>query len=169
MQNVLIALIVVVLLGGGYYWYAAQQSPSPAGSFGVESMDMTADESGTDTMDAMTPPASAMDTPATGTSVHADASVSTSEVKEFTVTGSNFKFSPATMTVKQGDRVRVTFVNSGGTHDWVIDEFNARTKVIQGGAQETIEFVANKKGSFEYYCSVGEHRQMGMKGTLIVQ
>jgi plastocyanin len=93
----------------------------------------------------------------------------TGTVKDFTVTGSNFKFNPATMTVKQGDTVRVTFINSGGTHDWRIDEFNAGTKVIQGGQQETIQFVADKKGSFEYYCSVGNHRQMGMKGTLVVE
>ncbi|MEY4731380.1 MAG: hypothetical protein RL681_326, partial [Candidatus Parcubacteria bacterium] len=46
--------------------------------------------------------------------------------------------------------------------------FNAATKVLTDGQSETIEFVANKAGTFEYYCSVGSHRQMGMKGTLTV-
>jgi plastocyanin len=29
--------------------------------------------------------------------------------------------------------------------------------------------VADKKGTFEYYCSVGQHRALGMKGKLVVE
>ena len=101
--------------------------------------------------------------------VDADADVDVSAVKTFTVEGSSFKFSPSNMTVKKGDTVRVTFKNTSGFHDWVLDEFNVRTKQIAAGAEETVEFVADKAGSFEYYCSVGSHRQMGMVGTLIVE
>lgn len=90
------------------------------------------------------------------------------ETKSFTVNGQNFSFSPNTMTVNRGDRVRITFQNQSGTHDLVVDGYNVRTKVLSGGQSETIEFVANQSGSFEYFCSVGNHRQMGMKGTLIV-
>jgi plastocyanin len=90
-------------------------------------------------------------------------------VKEFTVTGSSFNFSPKVITVKKGDTVKINFVNSGGMHDWRIDEFNASTKVINGGQTDSVTFLADKAGSFEYYCSVGTHRQMGMKGTLIVE
>ena len=91
------------------------------------------------------------------------------EVKEFTVTGSNFSFDPSEIKVKKGDTVKITFKNSGGMHDWVLEEFNVRTKRIQGGEQEVVEFVADKTGTFEYYCSVGSHRAMGMKGNLIVE
>jgi plastocyanin len=94
--------------------------------------------------------------------------LSTPAVKEFVVEGSNYTFVPSQITVKLGDTVRVIFKNSDGLHDWRLDEFNAATKKIQGGQSETIEFVANKAGTFEYYCSVGNHRQMGMKGTLMV-
>jgi len=87
----------------------------------------------------------------------------------FTVTGSNFKFDLTEIKVKQGDKVRVTFVNQSGTHDWKLDEFSAKTKILSSGQSETVEFVANKKGTFEYYCSIGEHRVMGMKGNLIVE
>jgi plastocyanin len=89
-------------------------------------------------------------------------------VKEFTVTGANFSFTPSTMTVKKGDTVKITFVNSGGFHDLKIDEFAVATKKLSAGAQEVVEFVADKAGTFEYYCSVGDHRAMGMKGTLTV-
>jgi plastocyanin len=91
------------------------------------------------------------------------------QVKSFTVEGSNFKFNPSEIRVKEGDRVRIIFKNTGGFHDWVVDEFGAATKQGNAPAEETIEFVANKKGTFEYYCSVGSHRQMGMKGNLIVE
>lgn len=89
--------------------------------------------------------------------------------REFTVTGTSFTFAPAVMEVNKGERVRITFVNSGGTHDLVVDGYDVRTKVLQAGQSETIEFIADESGTFEYYCSVGTHRQMGMKGTLVVQ
>jgi plastocyanin len=91
------------------------------------------------------------------------------EVKSFTVEGSNFKFNPSEIRVKEGDTVKITFKNTGGFHDWVVDQFGAATKQANAPAEETIQFVANKKGTFEYYCSVGTHRQMGMKGNLIVE
>lgn len=99
------------------------------------------------------------------TTLELDATAST---QLFTVTGSNFAFAPSAMTVKKGDTVVITFKNGDGFHDFVIDELNVRTAQIQDGAQETVTFVADKAGTFEYYCSVGQHRAMGMKGTLTV-
>ncbi len=90
-------------------------------------------------------------------------------VREFAVTGNNFAFSETSLTVKKGDTVRIVFTNAEGFHDWKIDEFNAATQKLSAGASETIEFVADTAGSFEYYCSVGSHRAMGMKGTLVVE
>ncbi|HLP86722.1 MAG TPA: plastocyanin/azurin family copper-binding protein [Candidatus Paceibacterota bacterium] len=88
----------------------------------------------------------------------------------FTVNGGSFYFKPNTIKVKVGDTVTINFVNDGGTHDFRIDEFGVATKTLEvAGAQDKVTFVANKKGSFEYYCSVGTHRQMGMKGTLVVE
>lgn len=91
------------------------------------------------------------------------------EVKEFIVNGTNFAFTPSTITVKQGDKVKITFNSTQGYHDFVIDEYSVATKQIQSPGTEVIEFVADKTGSFEYYCSVGSHRQMGMVGTLVVE
>lgn len=91
------------------------------------------------------------------------------KVQTFTVEGKNFSFLPTEIKVKQGDTVKIVFKNTGGFHDWTLDEFKAQTKQISTGESDTAEFVANKKGSFEYYCSVGNHRQMGMKGKLIVE
>lgn len=90
------------------------------------------------------------------------------EVKDFYVEGSPFKFVPNTITVNKGDTVRITFKNVQGTHDWRLDEFSAATNVIQTGETEVITFVASESGVFEFYCSVGNHRAMGMVGTLTV-
>lgn len=91
------------------------------------------------------------------------------KTKSFSVEASNFAFSLKEIKVKQGDRVRITVTNKGGFHDWKLDEFSLATKQLQADQSETIEFVADKRGTFEYYCSVGQHRAMGMKGNLIVE
>ena len=95
--------------------------------------------------------------------------VTAGAVKEFTVHGDNYKFDVSSMKVKKGDTVKVTFINDVGFHDWKLDEFGAATAKLQAGGRETIEFVADKTGTFEYYCSVGNHRAQGMKGTLTVE
>lgn len=107
-----------------------------------------------------------------GTSVDIDAGVeidAETGVKTFTVEGTSFAFAPSVIKVKKGDTVRIVFNNKAGFHDWVLDEFDAATKQISAGTTDTIEFVADKAGEFEYYCSVGSHRQMGMVGTLVVE
>lgn len=91
------------------------------------------------------------------------------EVKTFEVSGQNFSFAPSEIRVKKGDRVKINFTNQNGLHDWVLDEFSARTPKIQSGQTASVEFVADKTGTFEFYCSVGEHRAMGMKGNFIVE
>src|SRR3989344_9570471 len=97
----------------------------------------------------------------------------TSEVKTFSLEGANFKFmmngveSP-NIVVNEGDKVRIELKSGQGFHDWVVDEFNVATPRVKDEESTFVEFIADKKGTFEYYCSVGEHRQMGMKGSLII-
>lgn len=172
MKNLIVGILALLVLGGGYYWYAQNAAPAaPENDSMSADFGMTADEGGMDAMD-MIPTESVPNTPS-GVIMEGGAAVDenpvTAGTKEFTVTGKNFAFAPANMTVKKGDRVRITFVNDAGTHDLKIEGYDVGTSIIKGGATETFEFVADKAGSFEYYCSVGSHRQMGMKGTLIVQ
>lgn len=96
---------------------------------------------------------------------------STSEAgaNSFNITGSNFSFSTTELKVKKGEKVKIIFQSKGGLHDWTVDEFNAKTRQIKDGESAEVEFVADKAGTFEYYCSVGQHRTMGMKGKLIVE
>lgn len=92
----------------------------------------------------------------------------------FRMEGENFRFMMGgqenpELRVKQGDIVRIEFKSASGFHDWVVDEFGARTEQVNTGGASSVEFVASQKGTFEYYCSVGQHRQNGMKGNLIVE
>lgn len=94
--------------------------------------------------------------------------------KTFVLTGVNFKFlmegqEAPELRVKEGDKVRIEFTSTDGFHDWVVDGFNAATERVQTDGSTFVEFVADKKGTFEYYCSVGEHRVNGMVGNLIVE
>ncbi len=93
----------------------------------------------------------------------------TAKAKEFTVESSEFKFSPATLSVKKGDKVKITFKNTGAApHNFIIDELGVSTQVLGTGQSEVVEFTADKTGAFAFYCSVDSHRAKGMEGTATV-
>lgn len=152
MKKIIIGIIVVLVLVGVVCFFNRTSAPaSQDENIGIAP-----------TMKMPTPEEAAKNSPT-------PEKVVTSEAKEFTIVGSSFAFTPSSIEVNQGDKVKIIFKNSGGMHDWKIDEFNAATKRIKAGEEGTIEFVADKTGTFEYYCSVGTHRAMGMKGTLVVK
>lgn len=91
------------------------------------------------------------------------------EVVEFDLRASNYKYDLDEIRVNLGDRVKVNLINDRGEHDLVIDEFGVRSQILTGNQTEVIEFVADEAGIFEFYCSVGQHRAMGMVGNLIVE
>lgn len=89
--------------------------------------------------------------------------------KDFTIIGQNYSLTPSTITVNKGDDVKITFKNTDGFHGLKIDEFGVTTGIIPAGGKATIEFIADKTGTFEYYCPVDSHKELGMKGTLTVK
>lgn len=92
-----------------------------------------------------------------------------SEVKEFTVDSFSFGYSVEEIRVNEGDTVTINLTNSAGVHDWVVDEFDAATEIIRAGETTSVTFVADAAGTYEFYCSVGNHRAQGMVGTLVVE
>lgn len=85
------------------------------------------------------------------------------------VGGSNFAFSKKEIRVKKGADVAIKFMNNEGFHDFVVEGLNVRTKTLQEGQSETITIPTDKTGTYAYYCSVGNHRQQGMEGKLIIE
>jgi uncharacterized cupredoxin-like copper-binding protein len=85
------------------------------------------------------------------------------------VGASEFKFTPSSLTAKAGE---VTFDlknNGGAPHALEIEGkgVEKHTDTINGG--QTAQLKVNlKPGKYEFYCPVGNHRQMGMEGTLTV-
>ncbi|MFP4112091.1 MAG: plastocyanin/azurin family copper-binding protein [Candidatus Woesearchaeota archaeon] len=95
-------------------------------------------------------------------------------VKTFKITGVNFDFmmdgeTAPDIRVNHGNTVIIEFTSTDGFHDWVVDEFDSATEQVSTGESTSVEFIADQRGTFEYYCSVGNHRQMGMVGNLIVE
>ncbi len=97
-------------------------------------------------------------------------SSSTGAVKNFTVSGSEFAFSPNTLSVNKGDTVNVTFTNGGAfPHNFTIAELNVKSKTLSPGESDTVTFTADQAGTFTYFCSVPTHKDKGMVGTLTVK
>ena len=150
-KTLLLIIVLVVLAAGGVLYAQSQNKPATQPSNTAE-------------------PTTTVNTPISPSAGAAMERTESGTVKEFAVEGKDFSFSPAEMTVKQGDTVRITFTNTGNMqHDFVIDELGVASKKLVGGEKEMIEFVADKAGTYEYYCSVGNHRAMGMVGTLTVE
>jgi nitrosocyanin len=165
-------LAIAVIIAGSVWLLSRNSAPIPAPQTATSDQNPAA-SGGTDALSQNNAPAASpadaapQDTASLIPSL-APASADGS-VKEFTVTAKNYSFTPSALTVKKGDTVKITLDNADGFHDFRIDEFNVATKKIKGGTQDSVQFVADKTGSFQYYCSVGNHRAMGMVGTLVVQ
>lgn len=152
-QNILVVVIVIALAAGGIWYFKSSQASS---------VPPDATEQILNVEDTVAPALPSPET--TGSEERTEKTV-----KEVLVEGAEYKFLPDTLTLKKGEKVRLVFKNTGKmTHNWVVDELGVQTKVISGGSEETIEFTPDQAGTFEYYCSVGKHRQMGMVGTLTV-
>lgn len=82
---------------------------------------------------------------------------------------SNFTFEVSEVRAKVGEVLVVTVTNDQGVHDFVIDELGVSTGIIPEGESIEVAIPTDKPGIYEYYCSIGEHRKMGMKGTLIIE
>jgi len=93
------------------------------------------------------------------------------EIVEIEMEADSFFFDSDEITVNLGDTVRITLANVDDEmdHDFVLDELGVQSELIGPGETATIEFIADQVGEFEYYCSVGSHRQLGMVGTLTIE
>ena len=149
MNKIIGIMVVIILVLGGLFLFG--RDGSLRDSFNSVNQTKTADQNEIKTL------------------LVATTAIDSGAVKEFTIFGDPFFFSPTIIKVKNGDTVKITFKNNEGFHDLKIDEFNVATQKIKAGDEEMVTFVADKVGSFEYYCSVGDHRAKGMVGTIVVE
>jgi heme/copper-type cytochrome/quinol oxidase subunit 2 len=89
--------------------------------------------------------------------------------RHFTIVGSNCTFRPASIAVDRNDLVHVTFTAEDMPHSFTIDEYRI-SKRAGVGQSVTVEFLADRAGRFDYYCSLtGHHKCETMRGALIVK
>lgn len=91
------------------------------------------------------------------------------DAKTITIDAGSFSFTPNVIRVKKGDKIKIVMTSKDMMHDFTIDELNVKMPITKSGTTGTVEFTANQAGTFEYYCSVGQHRANGQVGTLIVE
>lgn len=172
MKKIIVALSIFALIGAGCAKTPAPQSENTAetsptsvsltttnpdgstteqsivvGSDGQEVKDIERDEKGVPIIDV---------------TFNEQNSVRTIDLKS-----GNFFFEPKVINAKPGEKLRIDFRGNVGTHTFVIDEAKVKETVKDGSGFEFI--VPTTPGSYAFYCDIGNHRAMGMEGTLIVK
>lgn len=92
---------------------------------------------------------------------------STGGVKEISMTAQTWEFTPSTITVNKGDRVKLMIKSLDTKHGFALPDFNVQQDLNPG--DNAVEFTADKAGTFDFrcfnFCGSGHS---GMAGKLIV-
>lgn len=149
---ILILIIVAIVLVGGYFLLKGGYQAPTVPSTSVEEI-------------TPSPPGEVISPPTEEEEV-----TPSPTVREITVSGTEFSFNPASITVSAGEQLKITFRNDGSIiHNFKITELGVGTKTIGPGNTDTIEFTAQTSGTYTFLCSVPGHRASGMEGELTVQ
>lgn len=91
------------------------------------------------------------------------------EIRMIEVLASRYQFEPATVSVRQGERIRLNLRSADRTHSFAIKAYGIKVTIPRGGDVVSVDFVANQPGTFDFtcadYCGSGHDR---MKGKLVV-
>ena len=87
------------------------------------------------------------------------------------VVAKEYSFDPSDIVVRGPGTVRVTLVNDGSlAHNWKLFKEGrdlGGTPAFPSGQTKSAE-VRVGRGKYEFICTVGDHAELGMKGTLTV-
>lgn len=159
MKQATIGLLVVVVVGGVIYFVNSKISGTnvnpPAEMIKNEqssATSMTSETSSTVSSPPGVPP-----------------ETTDADVKVIDVEAGSFYYKPNIIEVTQGQKVRIVMKSVSMMHDFNIDELGVKMPITKSGDMGTVEFTADKVGTFEYYCSVGQHRANGQVGKITVK
>ncbi len=106
---------------------------------------------------------------------------------DLTVVASEWGFGPANIVLQQGEEVRLVLQNDGAIlHNLRVDNldvtvveeistggFSGNDATLFVGADSDdvglLTFIPLEPGEYEFYCTIGNHRQLGMKGLLTIE
>ena len=87
------------------------------------------------------------------------------------VVAKEYSFDPSGIVVRGPGTLRITLANEGSlAHDWKLTKDGRElggTPAFPSG-QTKAGVVRVKRGDYEFLCTVGDHAELGMKGTLTV-
>ena len=93
----------------------------------------------------------------------------TGQVREITIVGDQFAFSPGRIEVQKDDLVKVSFTSKDIAHSFTIDQYRI-AKRAGAGQTVTFECRADQPGPFVFYCNLTQDdRCRQMKGQLVVR
>jgi cytochrome c oxidase subunit 2 len=89
--------------------------------------------------------------------------------REITVIARRYEFVPARIEVDHGDLVAITLKSEDIAHSFTIDEYRI-SKRFSPGHPVTVEFRADLRGTFTFYCDLAaDEGCRKMRGTLVVR
>lgn len=163
MNPMVIGIVVLIIALGGFYALKTMGNQDSA------TTDMDAE---TMEMDETANPAgeTRLNNDELGDEAPAQGETVTEEgVRVISMEGGSFYYAPNEIRAKVGETIRVEMESVDMMHDFVIDELNVKSEVAPAGETAVVEFTVTEAGEYEFYCSVGKHRENGMVGTLIVE
>lgn len=97
-----------------------------------------------------------------------DDAAAPTESEAVEIVATDFAFEPSSLELDAGGSVTVRLVNEGqAPHALALE--GAEVTSDQIGAGESTELTAElEPGSYTMFCPVGNHREQGMEGTLVV-
>jgi plastocyanin len=85
------------------------------------------------------------------------------------ITGRDFRFEPAEVTVRAGEWVVVEFTNDDTViHDWMVEGIPNVDVPARPGQTARLRFVLDTPGTYMVMCSIPGHAEAGMVGMLVV-
>lgn len=83
------------------------------------------------------------------------------------VSMTEFEFDPSELDVSEGDTIEVT--NDGEVpHNFTVTDDGLATEDLEGGASEELT-VDLSPGEYEFVCTIADHEEQGMTGTMTVE
>lgn len=165
----LCTLAVVCALAVGGYAIAQDGTPTPATGADPCATPQASPMSGTP---ATTVPAASPSTPEASPTA---ANCGTPESTTGGTTGAiviemvDIAFNPTNITIPANTDVVIELPNKGAlSHNFNVDKLGIKTEDVPGGGSTTVTIKA-APGTYEFYCSVPGHKDIGMIGTLTVQ
>ncbi len=158
----IVGALVLVLILGGVYLVSKKSTTSTNTTATSDSTAMDTAPEGSELNDTAGSEMQPIDSQVTDTVIDADAQV-------VNIEGGSFYFKPNEIRVKAGTPVKIVMTAADMMHDFNIDALNVKMPITKAGETGTVEFTPMTKGTFEFYCSVGNHKAQGQVGKLIVE